>query len=273
MLKRIITALWACCILIPVLIFAHTPALTVGLALVACIAVWEAFHCVGLHKNILICLPFYLCAAAAPFAPRYLNTDTFFKVALGVVLALMLYIFAVTVIGHKSAKMTEAFTGYLISLYAIVGSAAIVYLHDVQEGGEYVYLLIFLGAWMTDIFAYFTGFLFGKHKLIPEVSPKKTIEGSIGGAVFCALSFVGFGLVYNNFLAPEGTSISIIALAIIGVVTSFIAQVGDLSLSVVKRHFGIKDYGWVFPGHGGVLDRFDSIFAVSICLAIALAFV
>ena len=273
MLKRIITALAACCILFPVLIFADTPALTVGLAIVAILAVWESFHCVGLHKNILIGLPFYLCAAAAPFAARHLSNAQFFKLALGAVLALMLYILAATVLDHKKAKMTEAFTAYILSMYAMAGSAAIVYLHDVRDGGEYVYLLIFLGAWMTDIFAYFTGFLLGKHKLIPEVSPKKTVEGSIGGIVFCSLSFVGFGLVYNNFFAPEGATVSIIALAIIGVITSIVAQIGDLSLSVVKRHFGIKDYGYIFPGHGGILDRFDSIFAVAICLTMAFAFV
>ena len=126
---------------------------------------------------------------------------------------------------------------------------------------------------MTDIFAYFTGYLLGKHKLIPDVSPKKTVEGSIGGVVFCAVSFVVFGLIYNRFFASDGAELSIIALAVIGLITSFVAQIGDLSLSVVKRHFGIKDYGWIFPGHGGVLDRFDSIFAVAICLAMAFAFV
>ncbi|MBE6693269.1 MAG: phosphatidate cytidylyltransferase [Ruminococcaceae bacterium] len=273
MLKRIITSLVALCILIPVLIFADTPALTVGLAVVACLAVWEVFHCVGLHKNIAISLPFYLCAAAATFATRHLDKVLFFKLAVGVFLGLLLYIFAAMVLGHKKAKMTEMFAAYMMFIYAIAGCCSIVYLHDVQEGGEYVFLLIFLGAWVTDIFAYFTGFFLGKHKLIPEVSPKKTVEGSIGGIFFCAVSFVVFGLVYNHWFAPEGAAVSLIALAIIGVVTSVVAQIGDLALSVVKRYYGIKDYGWIFPGHGGVLDRFDSLFAVAICLAMAFAFV
>lgn len=273
MLKRIITSLLACGILFPVLIFADTIALPIGMSVVACIAIWEAFHCVGLHKNVLIGLPFYIVAAAAPFCVRYLYDGMFYKVGLGIVLALMLYAFATTVLGHKKAKMTEVFAGFMLGLYVIAGSTSIIYLHDVYAAGRYVYLFVFLGAWMTDIFAYFTGYLLGKHKLIPDVSPKKTVEGSIGGVAFCAVSFVVFGLIYNRFFASDGAELSIIALAIIGLITSFVAQIGDLSLSVVKRHFGIKDYGWIFPGHGGVLDRFDSIFAVAICLAMAFAFV
>ena len=123
--------------------------------------------------------------------------------------------------------------------------------------------MIFLGAWITDTFAYFTGFFFGKHKLIEDVSPKKTIEGSIGGIFFCALSFVIFGLVVDTWFACDA---NLIFLGVSGVVISLIAQVGDLIMSVIKRQYGIKDYGKIFPGHGGMLDRFDSILAVSLGL-------
>ena len=139
----------------------------------------------------------------------------------------------------------------------------ILFIRDFNEDGQFLYLLIFIGAWMTDIFAYFTGVFFGKHKLIEDVSPKKTIEGSIGGIVFCALSFVALGLVADIFF---DRSANLVFLAIGGVFISIIAQIGDLIMSVIKRHYGIKDYGKIFPGHGGMLDRFDSISAVSVTL-------
>ncbi|QUH26318.1 phosphatidate cytidylyltransferase [Serpentinicella alkaliphila] len=115
--------------------------------------------------------------------------------------------------------------------------------------------LIFLIAWATDTFAYFTGYFFGKHKLCPTISPKKTVEGSIGGIVGSVLSCLLFG---HYFL---GTNF--IYLAILGIVGSIIAQIGDLVASKIKRYIGIKDFGKIMPGHGGILDRFDSIIFVA----------
>ena len=116
---------------------------------------------------------------------------------------------------------------------------------------------------MTDIFAYFSGMLFGKHKLIPEVSPKKTVEGSIGGTLFCILSFIVFGLVVDGFFSMNA---NFVFLAVSALAVSILAQVGDLIMSVIKRQYGVKDYGKIFPGHGGVLDRFDSILATSLAM-------
>jgi len=124
---------------------------------------------------------------------------------------------------------------------------------------------VFIGAWVTDTFAYFTGMLLGKHKLIPDVSPKKTVEGSIGGTLFCAVAFVVFGVITNTWF---GTDANFLLLAIGGVFIAVIAQIGDLIMSVIKRHYGIKDYGKIFPGHGGMLDRFDSVLIVSLGLAV-----
>ncbi|MBQ8334279.1 MAG: CDP-archaeol synthase, partial [Clostridia bacterium] len=127
-----------------------------------------------------------------------------------------------------------------------------------REEGEYLYLLTFIGPWVSDSFAYFTGRFFGRHKLIPEVSPKKTVEGSIGGIVFAALSFVIYGIIIQKFFAPE-IELNFLMLALSGAIVSVISQIGDLAASVIKRRFEVKDYGWIFPGHGGVIDRFDSV--------------
>ena len=107
---------------------------------------------------------------------------------------------------------------------------------------------------MTDTFAYFSGYLFGKHKLIPKISPKKTIEGSIGGVIGSIVCCIIFGYIFK---------LDIIQMIIIGGLGSVIAQIGDLFASAIKRYVGIKDYGKLIPGHGGILDRFDSVILVA----------
>jgi phosphatidate cytidylyltransferase len=133
-------------------------------------------------------------------------------------------------------------------------------LRNVEPAGKYIYLLIFIGAWMTDTGAYFIGVFFGKHKLIPEVSPKKTVEGAFGGVLGCIVGYVIFGVILNIFF---DVTVNYIALILLAIVISVISQCGDLIASYVKRERGIKDYGSIFPGHGGMMDRFDSIIAVA----------
>ena len=111
--------------------------------------------------------------------------------------------------------------------------------------------------------------MLGKHKLIPAVSPKKTVEGAIGGVVFCVLATVLFGFIIEKFFNTFGIArANYLVLIIAGIFASVVSQTGDLIMSVIKRHYGIKDYGKLFPGHGGVLDRFDSVLAVSLILAV-----
>ena len=117
-------------------------------------------------------------------------------------------------------------------------------------GTKYIWL-VFTISFGTDIFAYLAGNLFGKRKLAPKISPNKTIEGSIGGIV----GAIGLSLIYGYFF-HLGDPISIVIIALLG---SIISQMGDLTASRIKRQAGIKDYGFIMPGHGGVLDRFDSI--------------
>ncbi|MFT9494972.1 phosphatidate cytidylyltransferase [Anaerosolibacter sp.] len=111
--------------------------------------------------------------------------------------------------------------------------------------------LVFITAFVTDTFAYFTGVFFGKTKLCPNISPKKTVEGSVGGILGCT----AISGIFANIVIPE----LFIHCLIMGFIGSIIAQLGDLTASMFKRYVGIKDYGKIMPGHGGVLDRFDSI--------------
>lgn len=134
---------------------------------------------------------------------------------------------------------------------------------DNIDGGHIYVWLIFIIAFVTDTFAYFVGKNFGKHKLIPEISPKKTIEGSLGGILGCVVCSMIFALVFK---LPYGV---VFALSIFG---SIFGQIGDLLASSVKRYVGIKDFGKIIPGHGGVLDRFDSVLLVAPYVYLVLLF-
>jgi len=130
-----------------------------------------------------------------------------------------------------------------------------VFLVRAHEFGAYFVWLIFISAWACDTFAYFSGMLMGKRKLAPKLSPKKTVEGAIGGTIGAAL----VGGLFGYFMSIE-TELNLIVLsAAIGFFGAIFAQFGDLSASAIKRHMGIKDYGNLIPGHGGILDRFDSV--------------
>ena len=127
--------------------------------------------------------------------------------------------------------------------------------------GRYVILIPFLVAFLSDSGAYFVGLKFGKHKLSPVVSPNKTIEGAIGGIVTAMASMVIYALVLD--LLPVGIQVNYALAVLYGLAGSLAGIFGDLCFSVIKRQTGIKDYGDLFPGHGGILDRFDSLVTVA----------
>ena len=124
------------------------------------------------------------------------------------------------------------------------------------EGWRYLIILPFLAAFISDAFALFAGMLFGKHKLAPELSPKKTVEGAAGGFLGAVIALLLYGLLLEKVW---GLQVSYPLLALYGALGSLVSQLGDLSFSYIKREYGIKDYGNILPGHGGVLDRFDSV--------------
>ncbi len=162
----------------------------------------------------------------------------------GVVLASLLYLFNIE---HR--KLEDAMATITGIVYVVFFSFHVTLVEQTQYG--ILIWLVVLTAFGTDIMAYFSGFLFGKHKLCPKISPKKTIEGSIGGTLG---SVILCGL-FGYFFAPE----VLVHCLIIGVLGGIVSQFGDLTASIFKRKMGIKDYGNLIPGHGGILDRFDSV--------------
>lgn len=273
MLKRIITAIVALIVFIPILVFSNTWVFPAAMSLCAVLGTVEMLGCIGQRKNLFITIPLCIVAAFFPMYFRYEHVmghtpAAAITLSIGFIFIMALYIFGVAVFANKSLPANDCGLIIATSLYIISAFTALVYVRDFIANGEFIYLLAFLSAWMTDSFAYFTGRLLGKHKLIPSVSPKKTVEGAIGGIVFCMATMIGFGFVIETFFNPAGTiHANYIVLAVSGFFISVVSQIGDLIMSVIKRHYNIKDYGKFFPGHGGILDRFDSVIAVTLILS------
>lgn len=275
MKQRVITAIVLLLVAIPVCIFSGTVIFPMAMAFIGFMGVYEMLGCMGTRRNLLISIPLYALAIASPFTIWYkynyyllssLRPD---YSAILVPLISVLYLLGVWVFSYEKdpeVDMNKIITSAIVSLYIIGACSSIVMIRE-AVGGEFYWYFIFIGAWVTDTFAYFTGMLFGKHKLIPTVSPKKTVEGAIGGIVFCVAFFIGYGALLNHLTQYD---ISLVLLGFAGLISAFVSMIGDLSMSVIKRKYGIKDYGKIFPGHGGVLDRFDSILAVAIVMALFL---
>ncbi len=255
MRTRVITAIVMVAAMVPFFVFSHTVAFPILMAFLGALGVYEMQGCIGARKPLLATIPPMIVAAGLPFLARYVGSDKVFTYLFPLAFALIAYELIVSVFsGKKFGVESAALTGAM-GVYVSFGFAAVVMLRDLPYG-EFIYFLAFIIPWVTDTFAYFSGRFFGKHKLIPEVSPKKTVEGSVGGTLFAVLLTALYGFVIGKV---SDASPNYLGLGAVALVVSLLSQCGDLVMSLVKRRFGIKDYGKLFPGHGGVLDRFDSI--------------
>ena len=196
--------------------------------------------------TVLVAVPWLLCAAVA-----------------------LLFLLAVRWFGRENAIAFQGVCAVLLGGVAIpLAMSCLLRLRLMEFGGGLV-LMPLVAAFMSDAAALFTGMACGKHKLAPKASPKKTVEGAVGGLVGGIVGMVLFRIVFF-FVTVQALSIG--WCMVIGLVGAFMGQLGDLSFSVIKRQCGIKDYGRLLPGHGGVLDRFDSvIFAAPVVWMIACA--
>ena len=233
------------------------------MAILSGVGVYEMLGCVGVKKHVVISAVSMILAVMMPMIP-YFSDEYTLELEFAACIVYLIFIYAADVFSKGKLDYTISASVFMGIFYISVSFTSIVLL---REQGKYLYLLVFIGPWVSDTFAYIFGRLLGKHKLIPEVSPKKTVEGSIAGIVFAAVSFVVYGMIINNFFDSSLTP-NYVLLALSGAIVSVISQIGDLSASAVKRRFGIKDYGFIFPGHGGVMDRFDSVIMTSPVLLI-----
>lgn len=175
-------------------------------------------------------------------------------------LSVILYLFAV-VATHTKMKYTEVMSHGLVTLFVTLFMSFISRLFI--QRGIYEILWIFIIAWLTDTGAYFAGVTLGKHKLVPHISPKKTIEGAIGGVALCVIGCIVYTFIHRVLPGTEVIGYDYLIFAGMGLIGSVLSQFGDFVASCIKRDENTKDYGSILPGHGGLMDRFDSVVFVA----------
>lgn len=231
--------------------------LIVVLYMLSLIAFFELTKAVGIHLPDKIINP--LEAAAILGITLYYGSLFFIKSESSMNFALILGFMAIMfvyVFSFPKFNANEVMTTFFCMIYAPV-LLSFIYLTRNLKFGIYVVWLIFISSWICDTCAYLVGMLFGRHKMAPRLSPKKSIEGAVGGVVGSAVVGALFGYYVQLYVLSSERLVMIFA--IIGALGATISQVGDLAASAIKRNHDKKDYGKLIPGHGGVMDRFDSV--------------
>lgn len=253
--KRILVAV----IFIPlllVLIYGIAPAYPWALCLLVAglsmISVHEVLWSTGFLKHARISGYSIVLAGLIPFWVYY---DGESLPALCGLFVYVVLLFAEAIAAHKRISLEKLGGAFFLSIVIPFFLSSFLRIRQMEHWQPLIILPLVV-AFLSDAFALFAGMAFGRHKLAPELSPKKTWEGAVGGFAGAILSTVVYGLVLHFVFQYEA---DYLRLALYGALGSVVSQLGDLSFSYIKREYGIKDFGNIFPGHGGVLDRFDSV--------------
>jgi len=186
------------------------------------------------------------------------QTTNVLMYGLGIVVLLMIANMAVYVFAFPRFNSNQIMTSIFSFLYCPI-MLSFIYLIRIDENVGFIFVwLIFVCSWGSDIFAYLVGVKFGKRKLAPVLSPKKSIEGAIGGILGATV----LGGIYASLMFSVDVK-TIVTIMIISAIGAVISMIGDLAASAIKRNNDIKDYGKIIPGHGGIMDRFDSVIFVA----------
>lgn len=263
MSTRIKSAAVAIVIAVVLLILHNTIIFNLAIGFISAAALWELFRAVKLDKykyHGIACYAFAMVDAVMPwFLCRGWLTFFNYRAYMGLYILAMCVLFLKyhNEVDHKDIIFMMG-AGVLIpySMSTIVSMA------QIEKVGVFLILLTLGGAWLADSGAYFAGTFCGKTKLCPQISPKKTMEGLVGGVVSNAVLLVLIAVIYSQFINND-VHINYFGVAAAGMISAVVGLVGDLTASVIKRQTGIKDYGNIMPGHGGVLDRFDSVLLVA----------
>lgn len=233
------------------LIISGNDILFVSLLAISLIGMSELYKVLDVHKK-LLGFAGYVVAIGYYILLRLEYTD--WILCLGIVFLMVLM--AIYVFSYPKYRAEHIMLTFFGLFYVAVMLSYIYQIRQLEQG-VYIVWLVFLSSWGCDTCAYCVGMLFGKHKLAPVLSPKKSIEGAVGGVIGAALLGVLYVFCINNFVL-HGSS-EILPYAAVCAVGAVISQIGDLAASAIKRNHEIKDYGKLIPGHGGILDRFDSV--------------
>lgn len=258
MKQRVITTAWMLALFIPIL-FMGKIFLVILTSVLAYIGTFELIRLFGTKNEDLnryrYTMPIF--SAIVPFL-------TYFEIVYGLTLLvpyiviIFLVLTSIPVLKHERLAQNSVYLFFAILYGGIAFGLAISnrYLDDGLK--KFIYIL--LSVTMTDMFAYFIGIKWGRHRLAPTISPKKSIEGSIGGTVLGTTIASLYVFLFDVTLFPDVQgALEVILVIVSTILLTIIVQIGDLVASKIKRAYDVKDYGNIFPGHGGVMDRFDSL--------------
>ena len=255
MKERILVAVVFVPLLFIVLFFLPSYVLVAVIAIVCVISAYEFLHAIGAKGNERVTIYAVFSAALIPVGVYF---DVGELVFTAVFLVLLCFVFIEAIIVYRMKRqitfaqiMTTLFGGALIPFML----SSLISLRNMPEG-RLLILMPVISAFITDGGAYFAGIFCGKRRAFPLISPKKTIEGYIGGLVTGTAAMVLYGVILFFTTLHD---IRFLSLIIYGVIGAVVTELGDLAFSLVKREFDVKDYGRLIPGHGGMLDRFDSM--------------
>lgn len=284
MKQRVITAVVLLALLAVVVWQINTPVLVLVIAFLAAVAANEIMRCAKVENTFIrvvatgyaACVPFFASAKAlTPWVSEAVWGKVIGAVP-GVVylIALVLVLLLAMLKGYAYTTIEDVAVSVFAGALVPFGFSVFIRLRDMFQIEQFGIYLIFYGlicALATDSGAQLAGMAFGKHKMSPNISPKKTVEGAIGGLIFSLILNAVAMILYNRLADFKMDEFAVTVLLAACLPVSFLGMMGDLSASVLKRNFGVKDFGKIFPGHGGVMDRFDSsMFTLPVTYALAL---
>lgn len=255
---RVLTSVICAPILI-IILLCPSILVTITVIVASMIGLYEYYKAVGLLAHRGLCAMGIVAAVIIPIGLMLSIQETLILVYVYVVA-----LFLIMLIYNKRVKAADIAMLLLGIIYIPYFLSYIIHIRSMEFGRFFIWL-VFIGAFSTDTCAYFAGRMFGRHKLCPDISPKKTVEGAIGGVVGAGIIFVLFGIVVNNVFAGFmcGLRFNLLLLFVLGLIAAIVSEIGDLVASSIKRQYDIKDFGNILPGHGGILDRCDSIILVA----------
>ncbi len=264
MLKRILTAV----VLLPLLIFVlwlnNAVVMMIALTVVSVLAVGEVLIATKYFSNKGIAAICMIFVAVLPAFLCFNQLIKFFPMLSGLFLLIM---FVIMLWDHENVKFQEIALMTFVSFLIPLSLSTMVFMQKDFEYGIFYVILTFLISWISDAGAYFVGSAIGKHKMAPKISPKKSWEGFFGGLAFSVIFVIiaGFGYPWIDSLINGETAfkVNVLILIPLAVVGSVLSVIGDFSASLHKRQCMVKDFGSILPGHGGILDRFDSVLFVA----------
>lgn len=250
---RLLTAVVGISLLLCILFVAEqwNPIIGIIVGLASAFMTGEYLNAKGLLKVYELSIPCLLVSFA-------LSQTVISRYLFLIFLVFMMIAFSVLILSHKKISYIDLAYAVCGTLLISFGMSALPTICSSGIGVAFYFVTVFALPWMADAGGFFIGATMGKHKLCPNISPKKTVEGAVGGVIFCIISALIVGVVFQYIIMPD-YKINFWALALLGLLDAPISILGDLSFSLIKRSLNIKDYGSIFPGHGGMLDRFDSI--------------